>query len=72
MAEKRIVAVALLTQSELNSLGATFDRAFPVEEMPCFGELLAAIDTAEREVWRERDATFRGSTSDGAGKLSEI
>ena len=56
---RRIVAVALLTRPELQSLGAAFDRAWPVEDTPCFGGLLQAIDEADREVWRERDAKPR-------------
>ena len=47
MAE-RIVAVGLLTQRELNLLGPTFERAWPVEEAPAFSELLRAIDDADR------------------------
>jgi hypothetical protein len=51
----RIVAVALLTQQELDGLGATFTRAWPVEETPCFDGLLRAIDDADRESWRRLD-----------------
>ena len=47
---ERIVAVGLLTQRELNILGPTFDRAWPVEDAPQFDELLRAIDKAEREL----------------------
>jgi hypothetical protein len=54
--EQRIVAVALLTQPELHSLGLAFDRVWPVEETPCFEGLLQAIDDAERELWRALDA----------------
>lgn len=51
----RIVAVGLLTQRDLGLLGPTFARAWPVENTPCFGELLRAIDGADREIRRERD-----------------
>ena len=51
----RIVAVALLTESDLTVLGPTFTRAWPVEEAPIFRELLREIDKAEREL--ERRAT---------------
>ncbi len=44
---ERIVAIGLLTQRELNLLGPTFERAWPVEDVPAFGELLRAIDEAE-------------------------
>jgi hypothetical protein len=48
---ERIVAVGLLTQRELNLLGPTFERVWPVEEAPSsFEELLHAIDEAEREL----------------------
>lgn len=46
----RIVAVGLLTKRELNLLGPTFDRAWPVEEAPAFNELLRAIDEADRQL----------------------
>lgn len=54
--DQAIYAVALLTRSELTSLGPAFARAWPVEKTPCFGELLAAIDDADREHWREKDS----------------
>lgn len=44
----QIVAVGLLTQRELQLLGPTFDRIWPVEEVPHFHELLRAIDEADR------------------------
>jgi hypothetical protein len=47
---ERIVAVGLLTQRELNILGPTFDRAWPVEDAPEFNELLKAIDEADRHL----------------------
>lgn len=46
----RIVAVGLLTRRDLNMLGPTFDRAWPVEEAPAFNELLRAIDEADRRL----------------------
>ena len=45
---ERIVAVALLTQRDLNLLGHTFDRLWRVEEAPQFDELLRAIDDADQ------------------------
>jgi hypothetical protein len=44
----QIVAVGLLTRRELQLLGPTFDRIWPVEEAPHFHELLRAIDEADR------------------------
>jgi hypothetical protein len=55
MSDPKIVAIALVTREELRSLGPTFDRAYPVDETPCFTELLVAIDEADREIWRARD-----------------
>jgi hypothetical protein len=49
MAEK-IVAVGLLTRRDLNLLGPTFDRIWPVEEAPHFHQLLQAIDEADRKL----------------------
>jgi hypothetical protein len=54
--DKRIVAVGLLTQRDLNLLGPTFERVWPVEEAPSFTELLEAIDEADREMQVERRA----------------
>lgn len=54
--DKRIVAVALLTETDLTLLGPTFDRVWPVEDAPGFSGLLEAIDEADRALCRERDA----------------
>ena len=48
--DERIVAVGLLTQRDLNLLGPTFERVWPVEEAPSFNELLRAIDEADRKI----------------------
>jgi hypothetical protein len=48
--QDRIVAVGLLTKHDLNVLGPTFDRAWPVEEAPSFSELLRAIDDADQKL----------------------
>lgn len=55
MSADRIVAVGLLTSRDIEALGAGFDRLWPVDEMPCFSQLLQAIDEADRDVRRERD-----------------
>lgn len=47
------MAVDLLTEEELSRLGSTFQHLWPVEEVPCFGELIRAIDEADREHWRK-------------------
>lgn len=55
MARDRIIGVALLTAQDLDRLGQGFDRWYPVDETPCFRDLLAAIDDADRELIRERE-----------------
>jgi hypothetical protein len=52
--QDRIVAVGLLTRRDLEILGPTFTRAWPVEEAPAFSELLRAIDEADRNLDRSR------------------
>jgi hypothetical protein len=44
-----IIAVGLLSQRDLEALGAGFKRAYPVEDVSCFDDLLKAIDAAEAE-----------------------
>ncbi|MFL6752753.1 MAG: hypothetical protein ACJ8D5_09900 [Sphingomicrobium sp.] len=56
MPGNRIVAVGLLTQQELDLLGPTFTRAWPVDETPLFTGLIEAIDEADRELCRSREA----------------
>lgn len=55
MSDEKIVAVALLTQSNLDTYGAALKRVFPIYETPSFGDLLDAIDQADREHWRSED-----------------
>ena len=50
MAEERIVAIGLLTQREVDLLGYGFSRLWPVDETPCFTDLVKAIDEADREL----------------------
>ena len=54
MAWERVVAVGLLTQRELDLLGPSFTRAWPLDESPCFAELIQAIDEADKEMRRVR------------------
>ena len=49
---ERIVAVGLLTQRDLNLLGPTFNRVWPVEDAPQFEELIQAIDRADEQLER--------------------
>ena len=57
--DEPIVAFGLLTQSDLERLGSSFVRSYPVAETPCFGGLLAELDEADRLVWRSRDRQVR-------------
>lgn len=50
MAKERIVAVGLLTQREVELLGQGFSRLWPVDQTPCFQDLLQAIDDADVEL----------------------
>ena len=54
---RRIVAVGLLTQADLDLLGQTFDRAYPIEKANCFDELLSAIDQADRRLMSNENGT---------------
>jgi hypothetical protein len=55
VSDKRIVAVGLLTQADLNLLGPTLQRVWPVDEAACFPQLLQAIDEADRELHIEHN-----------------
>ena len=57
MPTERIIAVGLLTQSDLDRLGDDFGRLWAIDETPCFNSLLQAIDEADREIRRERAAS---------------
>ena len=47
MAHENIVAVGLLTQRNVETLGIDLQRLWPLNEAPCFSELLRAIDKAD-------------------------
>lgn len=53
LAQERIVAVGLLTQREVELLGHGFSRLWPVDETPCFTELIKAIDDADEQLQQE-------------------
>jgi hypothetical protein len=74
LAEERIVAVGLLTQREVELLGHGFSRLWPVDETPCFQELLKAIDEADREFERahaedmDHGPALEGGPAPGGGR----
>jgi len=45
-----VVAVALLTREELDLIGPTLERVWPVEQVPGFEDLLRAIDEADERL----------------------
>ena len=51
---ERIVAVGLLTRQDLELLGPSFDRVWPVENAPSFEQLLRAIDVADNRSQQDR------------------
>jgi hypothetical protein len=55
VADERIIAVGLLTARDVELLGPTFSRLWPVDESPCFSGMLRAIDEADRELRHWRD-----------------
>ena len=50
---ERVVAIGLLTQRDLDHLGAGFRRLFPLSPCPDYSALLAAIDEADRQLIEE-------------------
>ena len=57
MPRDRIIAVGLLTQHDIEVLGQGFSRLWPVDETPCFTDLLRAIDDADRELEKNSEMT---------------
>jgi hypothetical protein len=54
--DERIVAIGLLTKGDVQRLGETFTRLWPVDQTTDYSELLRAIDEAE-ERHRQMDGT---------------
>ena len=52
--DRKIIAIGLLTARDLERLGTGLEHVYPLAEAPCFGDLLKAIDEADRRVWEER------------------
>ena len=61
MSKDRIVAVGLLTEQDLNLLGESFTRVWPMDDTPCFSELLEAIDEATGKSDAEGNASASSS-----------
>lgn len=63
MSGERIVAVGLLRQRDIDRLGNQFTTLWPVQDTPCFGSLLDAIDQADREIRQDEQTSGRLSQS---------
>ncbi len=74
MSRDRIVAVGLLTQRDVDLLGNGFSRLWPVDESPCFGDLLQRIDEADRVLRQEADqrAGDQGEANPGESGASTV
>lgn len=57
VSRERIVVVGLLTQLEVEMLGHGLSRLWPVDDSPCFSELLKRIDEADRQLGHESRST---------------
>jgi hypothetical protein len=68
LAKERIVAVGLLTQREVELLGHGFARLWPVDQTPCFQDLLQAIDDADRELSAAHDGKITVEAVPGEGR----
>jgi len=54
MDQDRVLAIGLLTRRDLDLLGPTFTRVWPVDEAPAFADLIQAIDDAERALTKNK------------------
>ena len=52
---ERMIIIRWRTRGQAEALGHALDRANPIDETPCFDEVLKAIDDAENQVWGDRD-----------------
>ena len=68
MAKERIVAVGLLTQREVELLGHGFSRLWPVDDTPCFQDLLQAIDDADLELSKAHEQKLKPDPVPGGGR----
>jgi len=59
---ERIVAIGLLTRKDVSLLGPTFDRLWPVEDAPAFGDLLQAIDQADLNLRHSKEVSAGAAT----------
>lgn len=62
MTDDPIIAVGLLTSSDVERLGATFTRLWPIDQGTDFTDLLRAIDEADERLRRESINGFSPSS----------
>jgi hypothetical protein len=68
LSKERIVAVGLLTQREVELLGHGFSRLWPVDDTPCFQDLLRAIDDSDQELDSAQDHHVASAPVSGGGR----
>jgi hypothetical protein len=69
---EKIVAFGLLTQSDLQVLGPSFSRVWPVDEKPCFTQLLQAIDEADAALGKEAGGRTSSPYPSGSARHNPI
>jgi hypothetical protein len=57
------VAIGLLTEHDLALLGEGFSRAWPIDETPCFEDLIKAIDEADRALRSQQEREIAPPTA---------
>ena len=63
MPDERIVAIGLLTENDVQRLGDTFRRLWPIDQETDYSEILRAIDEAEE--LRRRQCQMDGEARTG-------
>ena len=56
------IVIRWQARSQSEALSPALDRAYAIEEKPCFDEALKAIDEAERQVWQDSDTPGKSQT----------
>ncbi|WP_222949793.1 hypothetical protein [Sphingomonas sediminicola] len=54
-----------MTQREVELLGQGFSRLWPVDETPCFTELIKAIDDADEQLHQEHSQKMEPPVTGG-------
>lgn len=72
MTDHKIVAFGLLTERDLQALGPTFSRAWPVDDKPCFTQLLHAIDEADTAMRRDNVGEERSASGSVGNRQNPI